>query len=90
MELPVNVAKPGTVHMRIDLSRRYRGMPKHFLDGAYVGTVRKKVRGETMPENVRRNDRRVKPRGDSTLLQDFEHPHAGELFPETRQKKMPL
>ena len=53
MVLTVDVAEAGGVDMRVDLGRPDVGMSKKFLDGADIRAVRKHVRGEAVPEDVR-------------------------------------
>lgn len=44
-----------TGDMSINLGRRQIGMSQHNLDAPEVGPVFQKVRGERVPESVRRN-----------------------------------
>ena len=54
MEPAVDVAKARRVHMRVDLGRPDVGVPEQLLYRAYVRAVLEHVRGEAVPENVRR------------------------------------
>ena len=47
--------KVSAVHMCIDLSRRDVRVSQHLLNGNEVGSTLEKMRGEAVPERVRRN-----------------------------------
>jgi len=42
--------------MGVDLSRRQTAMPQQHLHGAQIGTVIQQVRGEGMPQRMRRKN----------------------------------
>ena len=57
--------------MRVDHCGAYVGMPEQLLHGAYVRTPFEQMRGERMPERVRRNrlcDLRSQRRAPHELL----------------------
>lgn len=41
--------------VRIDLRRRYIGVAEHLLNGADIGVVLYQMRGECVPQRMRRN-----------------------------------
>jgi len=49
----MNLAKSAQFDAGVDLGRRNRGMAKHFLDNAQIGTTRKKMCREAMSERMR-------------------------------------
>ena len=55
MELSMDGFEPILVHVRVNLGRGNVGVTQHFLDDAQVGAVTEKMRGETVPEQVRIN-----------------------------------
>ena len=55
MELFVRFPQMGVGHVRVDLGRRDVRVAEHLLDRADVGTILHQVRGERMPQRVRRN-----------------------------------
>ena len=72
MEPAVDVAKARRVHMRVDLCRPDVGMPEQLLYRAYVRAVLEHVRGEAVPENVRRYPLRRDSGGESPFPYELE------------------
>ena len=54
MGLVIDFLEPGPGDMRIDLGRRYVGVTKHFLHRPQVGPMFEQMRGERMPQHMRR------------------------------------
>src|SRR4029077_15614778 len=55
MKLFVHLLQPSPRDVRVDLRRRDVGVPEHHLYGAQIGTVFQQMRGEGVPEHVRRD-----------------------------------
>ena len=55
MELVVRLFKMSVGDVCVDLRRRNVRMAKHLLDRTDIGTVLNKMRGERMPQSMRRN-----------------------------------
>ena len=89
MELLVNTAQVFPINMRIDLGGRDVDVAEHLLDRTEVRPTLEQVRGEGMPQRMRRN--RL---GDSRLLhvfaEDLPRAHPGQRLPARIQEENAL
>ena len=86
MESAVDVAKARRVHMRVDLCRPDVGVPEKLLYRAYVRAVLEHVRGEAVPENVRRYPLRRDSGGESPFPYELEDRLPRERLLEARHE----
>ncbi len=62
VEAPVNFPQARRADVRINFRGADVGMAKQFLDDAQIGAVFQQMRGETVPQHVRRDvARRCRP-----------------------------
>lgn len=88
MKTAVDFSETTSIYVSINLGRTNVGVTEHFLDRSYVGAALKHVRGETMPQNMRRNP----VRGDTDMSRPFadhlENPLAGKRPAKTGKKNV--
>src|SRR5687767_7473935 len=89
MILPVNGPEILPIDVRVELSRRDVGVAQHLLDGAQIGAPLQQVRGERMPQRMRRYVLRDAGPLD-VLAKDLPRTHAGERLAARVQKQAPL
>ena len=82
----MNFAEARGIDVRVYLRGRDVRVAEKLLDGPYVRPVREHVRGEGMPEDVRRNPGGIDPGRGRPILDYLENPLARELAPEPRHK----
>ena len=64
MELPVNLSEPFLINVRVNLRSRYIHMAKHLLNTSQICPPSEQMRGETMPQSMRRQiARHTRPSG---------------------------
>ena len=90
MVLTVDLAEASGIDMGVDLGRADVGMPEQLLNRPDVRPVGEHVRGEAVPQHVRRHAVGGNADGGGALLDDLEDALSGERTPEPGEEDMRL
>src|SRR6266550_1827981 len=89
MKLTMNVSEIFAVDVRVNLSCRYVGVSKHFLDRSEICAPFEQMRGKRMTKRVRRNAFRDS-RLQDILAKNFPRAHPRQRLSSGVQKKNSL
>lgn len=87
MELPMHLSQTSGLDMGVDLRGAQIGMAEQFLDNPQVRSIRKEVRGERMPQQMR-IDRPGQARDSRILLGELPDSLGRECPSAQTEKKM--